>query len=172
MSLGWALDPQLLSDPQERALRPARRPLDPHLLGQLFESLQRVVSLRERPHQLLRESVGHDPPPCSAPPPTGNHTRAMTTRAGMEEWKEGRAEQERTPGFSQGGPLCLIGVRVNAEPMRLEKSKTPLASSARYAAHAPASARLLAQAGRRCEPRTARAAAARARRGPVVRARG
>ncbi|MGH7393950.1 MAG: hypothetical protein ACREM3_31495 [Candidatus Rokuibacteriota bacterium] len=57
MSLGWALDPQLLSDPQERAFRPARRPLDPHLMGQLFESLQRVVSLRERPHQLLRVRV-------------------------------------------------------------------------------------------------------------------
>src|SRR5437016_5692990 len=105
MSLGWALDPQLLSDPQERAFRPARRPLDPHLLGQLFESLQRVVSFRERPHQLLRESVGHDPPPCSAPPPTGNHTRAMTTRAGWRNGKRAGAEQEGTPGSSQGGPL-------------------------------------------------------------------
>src|SRR5436309_6066128 len=75
----------------------------------------------------------------------------------MEEWKEGRGRAGGTPGFSQGGPLCLIGVRVNAEPMRLEKSKTPLASSARYAAHAPASARLLAQAGRPREPCTARA---------------
>src|SRR3989442_4400941 len=97
MSLGWALDPQLLSDPQERAFCPARRPLDPHLLGQLFEPLQRVVSLRERPHQLLRESVRHDPPPCSAPPPTGNHTRAMTTRAG---WRNGKRA-----GAEQGGPL-------------------------------------------------------------------
>src|SRR5438034_10227320 len=55
------------------------------------------------------------------------------------------------------GPFCRIGVRVNAEPMRLEKSETPVASSARYAAHAPASARLLAQTGRPREPRTARA---------------
>src|SRR5216117_2216765 len=148
MSLGWALDPQPLSDAQERALRPARRPLDPHLLGQLFESLQRVVSLRERPHQLLRESVRHDPPPCSAPPPTGNHTRAMTTRAGWRNGKRVGAEEEGTPGASQVGPLCLIGVRVNAEPMRLEKSETPLASPARYAVPRSAAAQLLAQAGR------------------------
>src|SRR3989449_6287074 len=157
MGLGRVLDPQPLSDPQERALRPARRPLDPHLLGQLFESLQRVVSLRERPHQLLRESVRHDPPPCSAPPPTGNHTRAMTTRA---EWRNGKragAEQEGTPDPHRVGPFCHIGVRVNAEPMRLEKSKTPLASPAQYVADVPASARLLAQAGLRREPRTARA---------------
>src|SRR5207247_5711112 len=84
--------------------------------------------------------------------------------SGMEEWKEGRGRAGGTPGFSQGGPLCLIGVHVNAEPMRLEKSKTPLASPAQYAAHAPASARLLAQAGRPREPYTAHAAAARARR--------
>src|SRR6267142_1864893 len=102
MGLGRALDPQPLSDSQERALRPARRPLDPHLLGQLFQSLQRVVSLRERPHQLLRESVGHDLPPCSAPPPIGKSHARNDDQSGMEEWKEGR-------GRAGGDPWILTG---------------------------------------------------------------
>src|SRR2546425_10607666 len=102
MSLGWALDPQLLSDPQERAFRPARRPLDPHLLGQLFESLQRVASLWERPHQLLHESVGHDPPPCWAPPPIGESQVRNDDQSRMEEWKEGR-------GRAAGDPWILTG---------------------------------------------------------------
>src|SRR2546426_12725618 len=86
--------------------------------------------------------------------------------------ERGQGPSRRGPPDSHRvGPFCRIGVRVNAEPMRLEKSETPLASPARYAAHAPASARLLAQAGRPREPCTARAAAARARRGPVVRER-
>src|SRR2546425_12912524 len=61
------------------------------------------------------------------------------------------------------GPFCLIGVRVNAEPMRLEKSKTPLASPAPYAAHAASSARLWAQAGGGREPLRSRRGAHRAR---------
>src|SRR2546427_8470749 len=105
MGLGRALEPQPLSDSQERALRPARRPLDPHLLGQLFESLQRVVSIWERPHQLLRESVGHDLPPCSAPPPIGESQPRNDDQSGMEKWKEGRSRAGGTPGCSQGGPL-------------------------------------------------------------------
>src|SRR2546422_9317632 len=102
MGLGRALDPQPLSDSQKRALRPARRPLDPHLLGQLFESLQRVASLWERPHRLLYESVGHDPPPCSAPPPIGESQVRNDDQSRTEEWKEGR-------GRVAGDPWILTG---------------------------------------------------------------
>src|SRR2546425_10525890 len=84
--------------------------------------------------------------------PSGNHNRAMTTRAGWRNGKRAGAEQEGPLDAHRVGPFCLIGVRVNAEPMRLEKSKTPLASPAPYAAHAAASARFWAQAAGRRGP--------------------
>src|SRR5260370_6204600 len=37
--------------------------------------------------------------------PSGNHTCAMTTKVGWRNAKRAGAEQEGTPGFSQGGPL-------------------------------------------------------------------
>jgi hypothetical protein len=70
----------------------------------------------------------------------------------MEELKEGRGRAGGDPWILTGWAPLPYRRSCERRAMRLEKSKTPLASQARYAARASAAARLLAQAGRPREP--------------------